>query len=121
MEASSFEIRKETTITYYEVSTYSEPDHKLTDTHWEVLFFTSNWGDFNKAISRHVGLNCSEYRQQKDETSQAWSARLHFLSNLLQKEYGLKVELAPASFKIFNIINSKEKNKVRVPYAFKQT
>jgi hypothetical protein len=121
-QVTTFEIRKETTFSYYEVSEYEEiPDskgnRKLISSHWECIYHTENWGDFTSAIKRITGFNATEYRRQKDEEAKSWLKRLDFLSNLLQDQFNIKTELTLHSFKIIIIVDSK--NTVRPPYVFK--
>lgn len=118
-----YEIRKETSFSFYEVSEYEEiPDtkgnKKLISTHWECIFHTENWGDFSSSITRFTGIKGADYRRQKDETDENWLKRLDFLSNLLLKDYGIRSELKTTSFKMIIIVD-KSSRLIRPPYAFK--
>jgi hypothetical protein len=98
IDAVDFKVRKETTISHYEVSDGSS-------SWWETIFYTENWGSFKSAVQRYNGFNCTPYKDKLKELMQ-------LLSNL-----GVKAELANDNYRL--ILRLKSKSDVRVDYAFK--
>lgn len=97
-QPGTYTVRKETTISHYEVS----------DGHvswWEVLFFTDQWGTFKTAVQRYCGFNCTPYKDNLKKLSQL----------LLDK--GVQAELNIDNYRL--ILKLDKKDRVRVHYAFK--
>lgn len=95
---SDFKVRKETTISHYEVSDGSS-------SWWETIFYTENWGTFKSAVQRYNGFNCTPYKDNLNELTQ------------LLASMGVKAELVNDNYRL--ILRLKSKSDVRVDYAFK--
>lgn len=95
---NDFKVRKESTVSHYEVSDGSS-------SWWESIFYTENWGTFKSAVQRYCGFNCTPYKD-----------KLRQLTKLLA-EIGVKAELAEDNYRLILILNSK--SDIRVDYAFK--
>lgn len=97
METCTSKVRKESTISHYEVFENGE-------TWWETLFYTQNWGTLKSAVQRYCGFNCSPYKESLIE-----------LESKL-RQIGIKANLSENNY---NLILKISKRDVRVDYAFK--
>jgi len=95
---TDFKVRKETTISHYEVA------DGLGNSWWEAIFYTENWGTFKSAVQRYCGFNCTPYKDDLAELTKRLA------------EKGVKALVSMDNYRLILRIN---KSDIRVDYAFK--